>query len=64
MKRVPYEQFVIGLDNLFFGTKIENMEQAEERADTIDAYMEACGWTWDDLLNHEETSNIQASPSN
>jgi len=56
-KKVPYEQFVIGLDNLFFGRKLENMEQAEEQADTIEAYMEACGWTWDDLLFYEADIN-------
>lgn len=63
-KRIPYEQFVIGLDNLFFGRKLENMEQATEQADTIEAYMEACGWTWDDLLNYEETAKLQTKPSN
>lgn len=63
-KRIPYEQFVVGLDNLFFGRKLENLEQATEQADTIDAYMEACGWTWDDLLNYEETSKIPTKSNN
>lgn len=63
-KRIPYDQLVIGLDKLFFARKLENMEQAEEQADIIEAYMEACGWTWDDLNNHEETSELQTKPSN
>lgn len=63
-KKIPYEQLVIGLDKLFFGRKLENMEQATEQADTIEAYMEACGWSWDDLLNYEETPKLQTKPSN
>lgn len=63
-KKIPYEQLVIGLDKLFFGGKIENLEQAEERADTIEAYMEACGWTWDELINYEKTSNVPAESGN
>lgn len=63
-KRIPYDQLVIGLDKLFFGRKLENMEQAEEQDEIIQAYMEACGWTWDDLLNYEETPELQTEPSN
>lgn len=63
-KKIPYEQLVIGLDKLFFGRKLENMEQATEQADTIEAYMEACGWTWDDLLNYEEVSKVSAKTDN
>lgn len=51
-KKIPYDQFVIGLDKLFFGRKLESQDQAEDQADTIDAYIEACGWTWDDMLLH------------
>lgn len=50
MKKIPYQQLVIGLDKLFFGGKIENRGQAEERADTIEAYLEGCGWDWDSVL--------------
>ena len=57
MKRLSYNQMVLGLDQLFFSDKLENMEQAEERADTIEAYLESCGWTWDELLNYKESSN-------
>lgn len=40
----------MGLDQLFMGGKISNQEEAEQRADTIDAYLEGCGYTWDDVL--------------
>jgi type I site-specific restriction endonuclease len=66
MKRIPYSQLVIGLDQLFFGGKIENMEQAEERADTIDAYLEANGWDWDSVLEEmsRETPQLQSKLRN
>jgi hypothetical protein len=57
MKRLSYSQMVLGLDQLLFGGKLENIEQAEECAATIEAYMQACGWTWDELLNYKESSN-------
>lgn len=66
-KKIPYNQLVIELDKLFFGGKLENQEQAIERADTIDAYLEACGWTWDMLLEElarEETNPIQCPVRN
>jgi hypothetical protein len=58
--RTPYSQMVIGLDQLMFGGKIENEQQAMERADTIEAYLEATGWTWDAILelSSEGTHNV------
>lgn len=50
MKRISWSQLTLELDRLFFGGHIGNMEQAVERADTIDAYLEACGWDWDSVL--------------
>jgi hypothetical protein len=38
------------LDKLFFGGKIDNQEQAIERADTIEGLLEATGWNWDQVL--------------
>ena len=67
MNRMPWSQFVIGLDRLMLDGHIANMQQAEERAETIDAYLEACGWTWDLVLEEicrEETVTIQTEPSN
>lgn len=48
--RIPYSQLVIELDKLMFGGKIENEQQALERADTIEVYLEACGWNWDQVI--------------
>lgn len=56
--RLPYHQLVLGLDKLFFGDTLNNMQQAEERIDTIDAYMESCGWTWDELINYNEVDSV------
>lgn len=66
MVRVPYSQLVIGLDQLFMGGKIENMDQAVERADTIEAYLEACGWNWDTVLEEmsRETQQVQTGTDN
>ena len=67
MKRIPYSQLVIGLDRLFFGGKITNQEQAGERAETIEAYLEGCGWDWDSVIDEmcrEETPELQTKPSN
>lgn len=52
MKRIPYNQMIMGLDQLFMGGKISNQEEAERRADTIDAYIEGCGWDWDSILDY------------
>lgn len=62
-RRLPYDQMIIELDKLFFGGTIENMEQAEDRADTIEAYLESCGWSWDAIVEHmaNETSTLRDS---
>jgi hypothetical protein len=41
---------VIELDKLFFDGKIEDQQQAEERVETIEAFLEACGWDWDSVF--------------
>jgi hypothetical protein len=48
--KLPYDQLVLELDKLFFGGKIDNQEQAIERADTIEGLLEATGWNWDQVL--------------
>lgn len=63
MKRIPYAQMILGLDQLFMGGQIKNQEEAEKRADTIDAYLEACGWTWDSLLEHMSNENDESDKS-
>jgi len=42
----------IGLDNLIFGGSINNNDQAEERLETIEAYLQGCGYTWDDVIEN------------
>jgi len=65
--RIPYSQLVIELDKLMFGGKIENEQQALERADTIEVYLEATGWTWDMILGEislEEIKPVSARTCN
>lgn len=67
MKRIPWSQLTLELDRLFFGGHIANMGEAEERAETIEAYLEACGWNWDLVLEEmcrEETDQFPAGDSN
>jgi len=67
MKRIPWSQLTLELDRLFFGGHIANQEEALQRADTIDAYLEACGWTWDLVLeemSREEITDLQTKLSN
>lgn len=62
MKKIPYSQLVIELDKLFFGNTL-----AQDRAETIDALLEACGWNWDMVLEEmarEETDTIQCQVRN
>lgn len=57
MKRLSYNQMVVGLDKLFFGGVLKTDSQAQDQLETIDAYLEACGWTWDDIIEemlHED----------
>jgi hypothetical protein len=56
---------VIELDKLFF-SRIDSDQQAEERVDTIEAFLEACGWTWDEVLEEmaNEAGKLQTKPSN
>lgn len=49
MKKIPYAQVTIELDKLIF-TNIYSHDEAEDRIDLIDAYLEATGWTWDEIL--------------
>lgn len=63
--RLPYSQLVIELDKLFF-SRIDNDQQAEERVDVIETLLEACGWTWDEVLEEmaNEAGKLQTKPSN
>jgi hypothetical protein len=53
MKKIPFDQMIIGLDDLFFrGKPLQTIQDGIERVDTIEAYLEATGYTWDDILDH------------
>lgn len=56
MKRISYNQMVIGLDKLFFTLPDSTQDQSE----TIEAYLEACGWDWNSVLNYMAQENEQA----
>lgn len=65
--KLPYEQMVIGLDKLFFQGNLSSLQQATDRIETIDAYLEACGWTWDMVLEqlaNEKTPTLPSPVSN
>lgn len=66
MKRIPWSQLIIELDRLFLGGHIATQEEAEERYETIEAFLEAVGWTWDMVLEEmcREDSTLQAKFSN
>lgn len=53
MKKIPFDQMIIGLDDLFFrGKPLQSIQDGIDRVDTIEAYLEATGYTWDDILDH------------
>lgn len=67
MKLVSYQQLSVELDKMIFGGALKNSEQAEERADTIEAYLEATGWSWDEILEEmyrEAPSQVSTSVCN
>lgn len=63
--RLSYSQLVIELDKLFF-SRIDSDQQAEERVDVIEAFLESCGWTWDEVLEEmaHEADHFQTKSSN
>jgi hypothetical protein len=52
MKRIPYDQMITGLDALFFSKPLQSIAEAIERVEIIEAYLDSCGYTWDDILDH------------
>ena len=52
MKRIPYNQMMIGLDQLLLSNQITNHQQAEVYAEAIDNYLAATGWSFDDIIQH------------
>lgn len=45
-----WETISTGLDQLFFITPLLEDETIQDRADTIDLYLQANGWTWDEVI--------------
>lgn len=58
--KLSYEQMIIELDKLFLNVPLdETRQELIERAATIEAYIEACGWSWESITNYmaNEDSN-------
>ncbi len=45
--KLSYQQVSIELDKLYFSSA-----SAEERAATIEAFLESVNWSWDQLISH------------
>lgn len=52
--RSSYQDLLLGLDQLFFTPFFQN-ETVQDRAETIEAFLFAKSWTWDEIL--EEIGN-------
>jgi hypothetical protein len=52
MKRIPYDQMMIGLDQLLLSNQITNHEQTILYAEAIDNYLASTGWSWDLIINY------------
>jgi hypothetical protein len=51
--KLSYQQMVVGLDKLFFCANLnESQSETIERANTIEAYIESCGYTWKDITDY------------
>ena len=51
--KIPFDQMILGLDKLFgINQPLDSLKDELERIDTISAYLEAAGYTWDDVLDH------------
>lgn len=48
--KASWETISIGLDQLWF-TPFGDYEIPQDRADTINTFLNANGWNWDDVLN-------------
>lgn len=48
--KAPWETITSGMDQLFF-TPFLKEETAYDRAQAIDAFLLANGWTWDEVLD-------------
>lgn len=56
--RASYETIQSGLDQLFFSRLIDD-ETIEFRAEVIDTFLLANGWSWDQIIDEMEKKNGQ-----
>jgi len=52
MKRLPYQQMILGLDRLLLNSRITDWQSTAQHADAIDEYIEQCGWSWKDIIDY------------
>lgn len=58
--KASWETISSGLDQLWFTPLIEN-ETPDDRAQTVDTFLNANGWNWDDVINHLAKESIDGS---
>lgn len=66
MKRLDWNQMIIGLDKLMLHGDIHNQQDAERQAALIETYLAGLGWTWDDVLkgmSDEKAHNVSTGVS-
>lgn len=58
--KASWETVSSGLDQLWF-TPFSDCESPQDRADAIDTFLKANGWTWDEVLNEISKEPINGS---
>ncbi len=58
--KAPWATISIGLDQLWF-TPLFDCETIQDRADAIENFLKANGWTWDEILNHIAEESLNGS---
>ena len=59
--KANWETVSVGLDQLFFNP-FTDCETPQDRADAIETFLKANGWTWDEVLN-EISKDTDGQPS-
>lgn len=47
----PWSTISSGLDQLWFSPFVKD-ESAQDRADAVDTFIQANGWTWDEVIEY------------
>ena len=58
--KASWETISTGLDQLWF-TPFTKHEEAQDRADAIDTFLQANGWNWDEVIEHIAKEPIDGS---